>query len=462
MLYKLVTLLTSALLVTALVPSQDPFYVPAAGFELEAPGTILKTRPLPSHLRAVILPVNVKNSWQLLVRSTDALGNASAIVTTVMQPYNADPTKFVSYGVAEDSASPDCAVSYGIQVDAPILLTLITQADMLVMQAFLKEGYYVQTADYEGTKGAFTVGFQAAYASLDSIRATLASTNFTGVSPNAKTILYGYSGGSIPSAWGAAYQPKYAPELSANLVGAAYGGFVTDVRAVAEAIEGGVFAGLTADALVGWINTYPGLLEAAKPQLTSPAKLTKLMAAGNQCLIPSIVSYAFQRFFTGDDRYFVNGYGLFDIPYFANIIGLNTLSVSNTGNIPQVPIFTFQSANDEIAPYDSAMRVYNNWCAWGIKSYEFSADELLGHLVEYVTGQPAGFAWVKRVLNGGYTVQGCTHTTRLTNLLYPGAPWNIAVILNAALLSALQQPIGPGKKLSLLIPYSNPLSPFGI
>lgn len=439
-----------------LPPSQDPFYVPPDGYESLAPGAIIRSRPLPSQLRALIVPAHVKGSWQVLVRSTDALGNASAIVSTILEPYNADPNKFISYQIMQDSPSPDCSVSYVLQEGSPTFLTLLAQADMLILQTYLEQGWYVVTPDYEGTTAAFTVGLQAAYGTLDSLRATLGSGSLTGISSNAKGFLFGYSGGALASAWAATYQNRYAPELKPNLLGLCVGGFVTDVRAVAKSIEGGVFAGLTADAMVGWTRVYPGLLEEAKSFIRTPEQYQKLVGAGDQCLITSLLDFAFTKFFTGDDSYFPDGYALFDNPTFKGIIEENTLSLNNTGDIPQIPVFVFHSKNDEIAPWDSAMRVYNNWCSWGIGSFEFNSDSAAEHLVEIATGCPAGFAWMKKLFNGGKPIVGCKSQWRLSNIFYPGALLSFGEEIFTALKSGLQFNLGPHGSLSLILHLSNP------
>lgn len=65
-------------------PSDDPFYTPPAGFESAKPGQILNSRPVPSALSLFqLIPLQLKGAYQLLYRTTDALGNPSATVTTV-------------------------------------------------------------------------------------------------------------------------------------------------------------------------------------------------------------------------------------------------------------------------------------------------------------------------------------------------------------------------------------------
>ena len=89
-------------------PSNDPFYN-ASRFEKAAVGDILQSRKTPKPITGVFVPVKIQNSWQLLVRSEDSFGNPNVIVTTVMEPFNADPSKLASYQVFEDSAKADCA-----------------------------------------------------------------------------------------------------------------------------------------------------------------------------------------------------------------------------------------------------------------------------------------------------------------------------------------------------------------
>jgi hypothetical protein len=134
-------------------PSQDPFYQPPAGFENASPGTALGSRPVPNPLAAFnIAKLNLAAAYQILYRTSDSHGNPEASVTTLMIPYNSDPTKLLSYQVAEDSAFLDCAPSYAFQQTAT--RNLSSQAEMLPMAAALNRGWYVNTLDYEGPKSA--------------------------------------------------------------------------------------------------------------------------------------------------------------------------------------------------------------------------------------------------------------------------------------------------------------------
>lgn len=79
----------SAFVLAPKKPSQDDFYTPPQGYEAQPLGSILKTRNVPNPLTNVFTPVKVQNAWQLLVRSEDTFGNPNAIVTTIIQPFNA-------------------------------------------------------------------------------------------------------------------------------------------------------------------------------------------------------------------------------------------------------------------------------------------------------------------------------------------------------------------------------------
>ena len=128
-------------------PSSDPFYNPPKGFEKAAVGDILQSRETPKSITGRFAPLKIQNSWQLLVRSEDSFGNPNAIVTTVIEPVNADPSKIASYQVFEDAAKADCAPSYALQFGSD-LTTFVTQAEMYLMAPLLDQRYYVLSPDY--------------------------------------------------------------------------------------------------------------------------------------------------------------------------------------------------------------------------------------------------------------------------------------------------------------------------
>ncbi|KAK6459144.1 secretory lipase-domain-containing protein [Scheffersomyces xylosifermentans] len=424
-----------------LKPNEDPFYVPPEGYEDAEPGTILKSRKAPHMLRSVYLPVNVKNAWQLMVRSEGSQGNATAIVTTVIEPYNADPSKLVSYQVAEDAASANCAMSYALLFGAS-MDTIIAQVEMYFIQGALEQGWYVVVPDYEGPHASFTAGRQAGHAVLDSLRATLASTNITGVQEDAEVVLWGYSGGSLASGWAAALQPDYAPEVGDRILGAALGGFVTNITTTAVVTDNKLFAGLIPSAINGLMQEYPSFGNYVRTQIR-PGREAGFLKASQLCMAPSLLNYAFDSFFVGNNSYFTKGLGILSEPIVKNILDQNTLALKKGIEVPKIPLFVYHGELDDVVPHVGAQRAFDNWCEWGIESFEFSSDILNGHITEFFLGAPAALTWISERFAGKPTVKGCKKTERLNNLMYPGVPESLKIFYESAYESVLGKDVGP-------------------
>lgn len=178
------TLLISLTYAAKVPPSRDPFYTPTGNWHSAKPGAILAHRPIPNPL----VNVTYSAAYQLLYRTTDSLGKATAAVTTVIIPHNPDYSKLLSYQIVYDTPDVDCSPSYALQEGGLFIIdTGFTYG--------LGEGWVVNTPDYEGPKAAFTAGIISGQATLDSIRAALASTHITKIKPNATVAMWGYSGG---------------------------------------------------------------------------------------------------------------------------------------------------------------------------------------------------------------------------------------------------------------------------
>jgi hypothetical protein len=88
-------------------PAEDPFYVPQAGFEQAAPGTVLRERSVTVTGLGIPIPVR---STQFLVRSTDAHDRPVAVVSTLMVPLTPyhGTRPLLSYQQAIDSLGDQC------------------------------------------------------------------------------------------------------------------------------------------------------------------------------------------------------------------------------------------------------------------------------------------------------------------------------------------------------------------
>lgn len=431
----------NAVPLTVTVPSQDSFYNIPDVLEMYNNGQIIKMRKTPHPLRRAKQQINIKNAWQAMVRSTDSHGSPNAIVTTIIEPYNADPEKIVSYQLFENSACIDCPPSYGLQLNANE--TTLTELDeMYFMDMALNKGWFVIAPDYEGPKAAFSASIQEGQATLDSIRAVLNSANTTGIAPYAKVVMWGYSGGTIPTSWAAALQPTYASELKRNLVGAAFGGLVSNITSTAELLDGGEHVGLTVASIAGLSSEYPEFKEAVYQDMY-PNKTTQFNEIYNLCMTPEGPFYADQYIFSGPDRYFKSGWDILKNPAIQEVLNENTLAYNNSRGVPEIPLFLYHGEKDLMASYDQVQRVFDNWCEWGINSFEFAADSSVGHHLEAATGLGAAFEWITKRLNGEVPLQGCSKTVRVSNIFYPGIDQAIADFIGATLKSWFGLKIGP-------------------
>ncbi|GAA1887282.1 lipase family protein [Williamsia serinedens] len=198
-------------------PSADPFYSWSAPLAGAAPGTVLRTRPVAFSQAGVTAPIS---ATQVLYRTTADDGSPSTTVTTVLRPPTPGPTRILSYHTAYDGLGSACDPSYTLRGYAP---TRVATAEQAVIAGWLAAGYTVVVPDYEGQDLRWTVGRESGYAALDGIRA---AQRFLRVPTSTPTGLIGYSGGSVPTQWGAELAPRYAPEL--RIVGAAAGGLPVD------------------------------------------------------------------------------------------------------------------------------------------------------------------------------------------------------------------------------------------
>lgn len=412
-------------------PSQDPFYTAPDGYEDLPVGTILQYRQLDSPIGFLVLAEKLKAFYQIMYVSSDSNGNPEAAVTSILVPQNGDFTKLLSYQIAQDSAYINCAPSYAIQLGSNID-NVISEAEVLLIQAALNQGWIVNVPDYEGPKSAFTAGIQAAHATLDSIRAVLSSNGITGVDTNANVALWGYSGGSIASSWATLLQPTYAPELA--IQGTAVGGFVVDIESTFLNINGGLFAGFVFPALGGLSREYPELAQFISEQLIS-SKQSQFNESLELCVIQEIAEYANQNIFD----YVKDGSQVIQNPILQNVFQINNMTTKYS---PNAPFFIYQAVNDEIAPVESVEIFVNDFCAQGA-NIQFNKDLTGEHATESIAGAPDALMWLQNRLDGVAVKPGCTVNTELSNTFNVQAIEAFGVEIADLLFQLLGKTVGP-------------------
>lgn len=414
-----------------LPPQSDPFYRPPAGYQATAPGTILRTRTV-SEAAFGYLPQKVQ-AWQLLYRTTDTQGNPEATVTTVLEPLNAKPSAsrpLLSYQVAEDSSAPQCAISYQLEQGSDNS-NIVAEAEILLIDAAVRKGWAVSVPDYEGPASAYTGGKQAGQAVLDGIRATEDFGTIGLAGAATKVGVWGYSGGALASGWASELQPSYAPEL--NIAGVAEGGLPVNLRDILNGINGGPFAGIAMSGIAGLAHAYPQLAAFLGTNLTAAGK-SAFATVDSECNAQNAARFAFTDIY----QYFDVSDPL-DLPVPQQVLADDTLGQ----HTPTVPMFVYQSVNDELVPHADTDAVVNKYCAAGA-DVAYQRDVLSEHVILAVTGAPDALNWLADRLNGKPAASGCSTDNVASSLFSPGALATFGSVIFNDLLALAGQPIGPG------------------
>jgi hypothetical protein len=239
-----------------ILPADDPFYQPPAGFEHAEPGTVLRSRDVELAFLGVI-PQRFA-ATQMLYRTTDMHGAPEATVTTVVVPAERTPESpcpILSYQCAIDAVAGSCFPSYALRRGAKAVGAL-AQFELLLIAAALAEGWAVSVPDHEGPDGTWGAPYEPGYRVLDGIRAVLCSEQLD-LDKDAPIGLWGYSGGGLATAWAAEVTGSYAPEL--NIVGAVLGSPVGDLGNTFRRLNGTIYSGLPAMVVAALAHIYPDL-----------------------------------------------------------------------------------------------------------------------------------------------------------------------------------------------------------
>ncbi|MFD0687669.1 lipase family protein [Actinomadura fibrosa] len=218
-----------------------------------SPGDLLACR----EAKLTNIPGDVPmKAWKVRYVSTDAKGARIAVTGTVAIPTAAwtkggsRPT--VAFNPGTLGSGPQCAFSKQLAGE------YVDMYEGGNLQLFLHAGYAVAATDgvgyLDGQVHTYMVGANAGHALLDIVRTSRRIPGGT-LAADGKVGISGYSEGGAASLWGAQLAASYAPEL--NVVGAAAGGVPGDLRLTAKQLNGSLFAGFLADALVGLNAAYP-------------------------------------------------------------------------------------------------------------------------------------------------------------------------------------------------------------
>lgn len=368
--------------VRPLLPTDDPFYQPPAGFQHAEPGTVLRSRDV--ELAFMGLIPQTLNATQLLFRTTDKHGNPEASVTTVIVPAEVAPGKTIpllSYQCAIDAVSSRCFPSYAMRRRAKAVGSL-AQLELLLVAAAVAEGWAVSVPDHEGLQGLWGTPIEPGYRILDGIRASLSSERL-GLSPSAKVGLWGYSGGGLASAWAAEMCGEYAPEL--DIVGAVLGSPVGDLGHTFRRLNGGLFAGLPALVVAALTHSYPGLDQVIKEH-TSEEGRALLESLETMTTAEAVIKMAHKN--VGD---------YLDEPLEQTLSRPAVVHVFDSiklgAAIPTPPVLIVQAVHDYLIAVDDIDELAETYIAGGA-SVTYHRDAFNEHMILHPLSAPMALRWL--------------------------------------------------------------------
>ena len=394
----LATAATTTTRTTASAAASDSFYSYDGSVPLSsiAPGTVLKTRTLQYRIEGIPTPVT---AIQLLYRTTNALGQPTANVTSVVRSLTGQSTKAVSYQSFYDSLNPQDEPSKAIEGDVSLGGTIAT-FESAAVAAMLLQGYNVVIPDTEGQTADFAAGPEYGMTTLDSIRAATSSA-LTGMGSETRFGLMGYSGGAIATDWAAALAPSYAPDVNKNLVGFTEGGLLVDPAHNLQYVNGAlVWSGVIPMALIGVsrsfgidltpylssyglsvynkmqqasivnaLGEYPGLTwqQLAKPQYANPDSVPAFIEAVNKVNLGSAPTPTIPGDIAQGDG------GVFE-GTFGDPAGIGT--------------------GDGVMVAGDVRALARQYCATGDPAIEFTQYDALSHVGTAVAWAPGAVTWL--------------------------------------------------------------------
>lgn len=389
---------SSAILAPQAAAAPDAFYeytgtTPLSAFE---PGTVLDTRTIPYHVAGLPAPVT---AVQLLYRTTDAQQRPTVNVTSVLVPPGGNPAKAIAYQSFYDSLNPEDSPSRAIAGDVSFG-GLVNTSEAALIAPSLAQGYSVIVADTEGQQADFAAGPEYGMNTLDSIRAATHSPA-TGLTPDTRIGMIGYSGGAIATDWAAALAPDYAPDVNDRLVGAAEGGVLVNPARNLSYVSGSTgWSGVAAMAVIGIARSYDvdfaPYLNPHGAQIID--KLRYASIANVLFQYPGLTWQQLAKPEYADPN---------SVPPFVDAVRKIDLGLAPT---PTIPMFIGQGANGVLEGTDGSRRgigpgdgvmvagdvraLANQYCDTGNPAIEYQQYDLLSHVPAMAPWMPAALLWL--------------------------------------------------------------------
>lgn len=343
-------------------PDPDPFFAAPADLADKAPGDVVRTRRIDSG------PYIGTDAWQVAFRSTNSGGNPIMGVTTVLLPTGVRNPPLVSYQALINSLGSKCNPSRSL-FNGEL-------QDAVGAMLPIGRGWAISLPDYLGPNVAYGAAKLSGMVTLDSVRAVQRATEI-GLSTSPVAIA-GYSGGGMATAWAAAMQPTYAPEL--KLAGVVAGGIPADLEEMALGLG---FAphpgfGLAFAAAMGLEREYPERLPISD-QLNQTGLWFRDLTH-DECRRFLLLNGAMR---SADQLAATKS--LMDSPAAREVLHENSLRLFQ--GTPTAPMYIWQGIYDELTPFAAVKEVADRYCRAGAPLTFVPYD-----LSEHMTTAAAGFA----------------------------------------------------------------------
>ncbi|MGW5382468.1 lipase family protein [Nocardia sp. NPDC003963] len=360
-------------------PDPDTFYAAPADLAAHRPGDVLDVRVLP--------PVVVFAGATIRLvkfRSTDSRGAPIAATTTIATPAGHRPgAPLLSYQHFINSLGTSCAVSHRLY-DADLNLSMI----MPVLSMLLQQGWSVALPDHLGPQFALGAGRLGGQITLDGVRAVKQVPDLAVA--DSPAVLAGYSGGGLATAWAAALQPSYAPEL--RLAGAAIGGAPMNLVSMARGLGHNPHPafGLAMAAAIGLEREYPD-------RVPISSNLNQRGIAFRDAIANSCTNDILAIGAGGSAQELATSTSAFDQPDAWAVVAENSVELYD--RVPEVPIFEWHSPTDPLIPVDAINNTNRRWCASGVRLQTLQVPAF-EHLSAAAVGAPEMLRWLEGRVRG--------------------------------------------------------------
>ncbi|WP_372494183.1 lipase family protein [Nocardia pulmonis] len=368
-------------------PDPDPFYATPGDIAAYAPGEVLAVRPMP-----MLLSFPGTSVTLVKFRSTNSHGDPIAATTTVLTPFGHRPDgPLLSYQHIINGLGTQCAVSHVLYTGDPNLAVREAPA----LNALLLRGWSVALPDHLGPQFAYGAARLGGQITLDGIRAVKRVPQLqAGRSP---VTMAGYSGGGMATAWAAALQPSYAPEL--DIAGAAIGGVPMNLETMVRALWTNPHPafGLAMAAAIGLEREYPDRLPIS--DYMNSRGLAARNAMANGCTNEILATGAGHSVLD-----FAANTSLVDRPEAWQVLRENSLELFD--GVPTMPIFEWHSASDPLIPLDAIDNTNRRYCAAGVR-LRTESNPSPEHLSAAVLGVPSMVNWLDARFRGEPAPSDC-------------------------------------------------------